>query len=541
MGAISEYLEKRATWQQGGSPQTPQYWVRKMFGAAETSSGIQVDEDKALSYSAIWAAINIISGALGFLPMKIYRRKGSDKELDAKHSSYKLLHDRPNPYMDALTFRELLQGHVLTWGNGYAEIERDGGGRALALWPLLPNRVEPQVTESGHIRYKVTLKNGGTAYLPYVNCLHIKGLSFDGIKGYSVIHYARESVAFGLAAEKYGAAFFGNDSRPGGVLEHPKTLSKPAQARLKESWEQDHRSLDDKHRVEVLEEGMKWHQIGIPPEEAQFLQTRKFEVADVARWYTIPLHMLAEMDKATFSNIEHQGIEFVTWTLAKWLKRWELECSYKLLRQDEQPTHFFEFLVDALLRGDTKSRYEAYKIARTGGFFSINDIRRKENMNSIEGGDTYLEPLNYKPVGAPWPAAAPKGTRNTIAVRELLEHTWERILTKEANALRKTLKKPESFGSRVEEFYSKFIEHIQSVFEPVVRAYLETEDEKALMEKVAGEYVARHRQAIGALVEGENGDELEGRVCSVLLGWETQEPLMMADIILQERAKTLTA
>lgn len=533
MGAICNFLERRATWQQGGSPQTPQYWVRKMFGVTGTSSGIQVDEDKALSYSALWAAVNIISGAIGFLPMKIYRRRGDDKELDTNHPSYKLLHDRPNPYMDALTFRELLQGHVLTWGNGYAEIERDGGGRAIALWPLLPNRVEPEVSDNNRIRYKVTLKDGGTVYLTYTNILHIKGLGFDGIKGYSVIHYSQESIAFGLAAEKYGAAFFGNDSRPGGVLEHPKQLKKPAQDRLKESWEQDHRSLDNKHRVAILEEGMKWHQVGIPPEEAQFLQTRKFEVADVARWYTIPLHMLAELDRATFSNIEHQGIEFVTWTLTKWLKRWELECGYKLLRQDEQPTHFFEFLVDALLRGDTKNRYDAYRIGRIGGFLSINDIRRKENMNSVKGGDTYLEPLNYKPVGEPWPAAAPKAARNIIAVRELLEHTWERVLTKETNALKKALKKPESFGDRADDFYNKFIEHLQIVFEPVLRAYLEAGKEKALVGKIAGEYVARHRQAIKDLLDGENGDDLEARIYPVLLGWEMQEPLMMADALLR--------
>lgn len=534
MGAITEFLERRATWITGGSPQTPQYWVKKLFGVTESKSGIQIDEDIALTYSAVWAAVNIIAGAIGFLPLKTYRRRGDDRELDIRHRAYKLMHDRPNPFMDALTFRETLQGHCLTWGNGYAEIQRDGAFNPLALWPLLPNRVEPQVIDGKTVQYKVTLPDGGTVYLPYINVLHIKGLGFDGIKGYSVIRYSNESIAFGLAAEQYGAGFFGNDSRPGGVLEHPQSLSKEAQERLTESWEAKHQALSKKHRVAILEEGMKWHQIGIPPEEAQFLQTRKFQVADVARWYQIPLHFLSELDKATFSNIEHQGIEFVTFTLARWLKRWELECNYKLLKTAEYPTHFFEFLVDALLRGDIKTRYDAYRLGRIGGFLSINDIRKKENMNTVDGGDTYLEPLNYKPAGEPWPEPKPgSSVSRRLSERELLEHTWERILTKEARALRTAIKKPESFGSRAEEFYGKLAEHLETVFEPVLRG-LNLDGDNGFVKKMAGDYVTRHSQAIRKMLDGENRDNLEQRLGNILVGWETLEPLTMADVLMKE-------
>ena len=531
MGAITEFLESRATWITGGSPQTPQYWVKKLFGVTESKSGLQVDEDIALTYSAVWAAVNIIAGAIGYLPLKVYRRRGNDRELDTKHRASFLMHDRPNPYMDALTFRETLQGHVLTWGNSYAEIQRDGGFNPVALWPLLPNRVEPQVKD-GRIQYKVTLPDGGTAYLPYINMLHVKGLGFDGIKGYSVIHYAREGVAFGLAAEQYGSGFFGNDSRPGGVLEHPQSLTQQAQDRLKENWESEHKPLEKKHRIAILEEGMKWHQTGIPPEEAQFLQTRKFQVTEVARWYQIPPHFLSELDKATFSNIEHQGIEFVSLTLARWLKRWELECNFKLLKTSEYSTHFFEFLVDALLRGDIKTRYEAYRLGRIGGSLSINDIRRKENMNTVKGGNTYLEPLNYKPTGAPWPEPKQGSSiRRALSERELLEHTWEWILTKEANALRKAMKRPESFGSRAEDFYNKLTEHLEVVFGPVLSGL--NLDDNGYVKKMAGEYVTRHRQAIRKILDGENGENLEQRLSSILVGWETTEPLEMADILLQ--------
>ena len=236
MGAICDLLEKRATWLTGGNPQSPQYWVKKLFGALETSTGIEVDEDRALTYSAVWAAINIISGAVGFLPFLVYKRNKNNRERQPEHPVYKLLHDRPNPYMDALTFQETLQGHVLSWGNAYAEIERGGDTKPKYLWPLLPNRTKAEVVNNT-LRFEVRDKDGKIRYLPYENVLQIKGFGFDGITGYSVINYAAESLAFGLAAEKYGAKFFGNNASPGGVLEHPETLSDKALDHLKEQWE----------------------------------------------------------------------------------------------------------------------------------------------------------------------------------------------------------------------------------------------------------------------------------------------------------------
>lgn len=515
MGAICDLFERRATWTTGGNPQTPQYWLKKLFGAIETSTGIEIDEDRALTYSAVWAAVNIISGAIGFLPFIVYRRNGKAKDREPSHPVYKLLHDRPNPYMDALTLRETIQGHVLTWGNGYAEIERDNAAQPINIWPLLPNKTKPDVMDSGRLRYEITDKNGKINYLPYENVLHIKGLSFDGIKGYSVIHYAAESLSCGLAAEKYGAKFFGNNASPGGVLEAPEMLSDKAYNRLKEDWENQHKGLDNAHRVSILEEGTKWHEIGIPPEDAQFLETRKFGVSDVARWFSIPPHMLAELERATFSNIENQGIMFVTYTLAKWLRRWEHDCNYKLFSAQEYAHYFTEFLVEGLLRGDTKSRYTSYQLAINSGWMSRNEAREKENMNPVDGLDEFLQPMNMSPVGSPMGAGS---------MRELIEETWRRILKKEVNALRIAMKRPERFVSRMERFYEKHTEHVRKVLGPVLRAG----GNGFNIDQLCHDYINGHRNMLMSALNDKK------EIGPVLADWQENEPPRLAAVIMNK-------
>ena len=379
------------------SPRNPSYWVQKLFGGGqETAAGMQVDEDTALKYSAVWAAVNIISGAVGFLPLPVYRRKDEGKEKVPAHPVYRLLHDRPNGLMTAQIFRETLQAHILTWGNGYAEIERNGAGKPVALWPLLPNRVQvdEDKLEAGNLIWKVSHPQKADVFIPDENMLRIPGLGFDGIVGYSVIEYARESIGLGMGAERFGSAFFGNGATIGNVLEHPAKLSDDAAKRLKESIKDKYSGPNNAHRTLVLEEGMKWKPLGFTQKDAQFLETRKHQVTDIARWFQIPPHMIGDLERATFDNIEHQGIEFVTWTLARWLKRWEHECNFKLFSEAEQRTLFVEFLVDALLRGDTQTRYEAYGSAIEKGWMSRNEVRVKENMNKEEGLDEFLTPMN---------------------------------------------------------------------------------------------------------------------------------------------------
>lgn len=388
---------KRARVIGSSNPQNPAYWVQKFFGGGQsTSAGVQVDESTALKFSPVWAAVNIISGAVGFLPLPVYQRTDKGKEKVHAHPVYRLLHDRPNPLITAQVFREALQAHLLTWGNAYAEIERNGAGRPIALWPITPDRVLPDQDrlKDGVLVWKVSHSTKPDVFIPDENMLHIPGLGFDGIVGYSVIQHASESIGLGMGAETFGSTFFGNGATVGNVLEHPGKLSEDARKNLAKSIKDKYSGPQNAHRTLILEEDMKWKPLGFTQKDSQFLETRKFQINDIARWFQIPPHMIGDLERATFDNIEHQGIEFVTWTLARWLKRWESECNYKLFSQSDQQTHFAEFLVDALLRGDTKTRYESYGIAVEKGWMNRNEVRERENMNRQEGLDKFLTPMN---------------------------------------------------------------------------------------------------------------------------------------------------
>jgi len=318
----------------------------------------------------------------------------------------------------------------LLWGNAYVHIELNGAGRPIALCPLMPNKVEPKVVEiSGEkiLVYEVQ-QAGPTTHIFYDEILHIPGLGWNGLKGYPVIRYCAENFGLGLSAEKHSANFFGNDSTPTGLLKTEQALNKETKDLIEKQWKEKHSGLDKKFDIAVLHSGLEYQQIGIPAKDAQLIEARKFGVNDISRWFQIPAHFLSDLEKATFSNIEHQGIEFVVWTLAKWLKKWEQESDYKLFSAAERQRYYTEFNVDALLRGDIGARYRAYAIGREKGWLSANDIREKENMNPIEGGDTYLEPLNMQPVGS-------KPEDNSRSYDILYEDTWSRIVKKEVNAL----------------------------------------------------------------------------------------------------------
>jgi len=333
------------------------------------------------------------------LPLPIYRRLADGgKERAQDHYLYPLLHDQPNEEMSAYVFRETMMGHLTTWGNAYAEIEIDGAGRVTGLWPLRPDRMTVK-RENGELVYYYDLGKGQDKRMPAWQVFHIPALGFDGLVGYNPIRMQRQAVGLAMSAEEYGGRLFANDATPGAVLEHPGSLTPDAQKNLRESIEARHQGASKSHRLMVLEEGMSWKQMGLPPEDAQFLQTRRFQVVDIARWYRIPPHMLGDLERATFSNIEHQSLEFVVHTIRPWLVRWEQAITSQLLLPRERATYFAEHLVDGLLRGDIQSRYQAYATARQNGWMSANDVRRLENMNPIDDGDMYLMPLNMIPVG----------------------------------------------------------------------------------------------------------------------------------------------
>ena len=369
-----------------------------LFG--RTTSGKPVNERTAMQTTAVYACVRILAEAVASLPLHVYEyQDDGGKKLVHDHPLYYLLHDEPNPEMTSFVFRETLMSHLLIWGNAYAQIIRDGAGRVLGLYPLLPDKMEVQRNDRGNIYYVYSrnsdenpmFKEYGNIKLKAEDVLHIPGLGFDGLIGYSPIAMAKNAVGMTLACEEYGASFFANGANPGGVLEHPGVLKDPSKVR--ESWNSVYRGVNNAHKIAVLEEGMKYQQIGIPPEEAQFLETRKFQINEIARLYRIPPHMVGDLDKSSFSNIEQQSLEFVKYTLDPWVIRWEQSLQRSLLLPGEKGKYFIKLNVDGLLRGDYQSRMNGYAVGRQNGWFSANDIREMENMNPIpdeEGGNLYL-------------------------------------------------------------------------------------------------------------------------------------------------------
>lgn len=369
-----------------------------LFG--RTTSGKPVNERTAMQTTAVYACVRILAEAVASLPLHVYEyQDDGGKKLVHDHPLYYLLHDEPNPEMTSFVFRETLMSHLLIWGNAYAQIIRDGAGRALGLYPLLPDKMDVQRDDKGNIYYVYSrnseenpmFKEYGDIKLKAEDVLHIPGLGFDGLIGYSPIAMAKNAVGMTLACEEYGASFFANGANPGGVLEHPGVLKDPSKVR--ESWNSVYRGVNNAHKIAVLEEGMKYQQIGIPPEEAQFLETRKFQINEIARLYRIPPHMVGDLDKSSFSNIEQQSLEFVKYTLDPWVIRWEQSLQRSLLLPGEKGKYFIKLNVDGLLRGDYQSRMNGYAVGRQNGWFSANDIREMENMNPIpdeQGGNLYL-------------------------------------------------------------------------------------------------------------------------------------------------------
>lgn len=458
---LTEKIMSRFGYEKRSTTSNPAQWfIDWVTGGREVSSGVHVNEKVALEYTPFWDAVRIISGTIASLPFIVYRRTAGGRDRVPNHIIYELMHNRPNEYMDAITFIETRQAHVLTYGNGYAEIQRNGAGKPIALWPLLPDRTFRMISDSGMPYYEVRPQKGGTVQLPDYNVLHIKGLGFDGYTGYPVVTYHRESIGYGIAVKEFGGRFFGNDASPGGVLEHPGALSPQARKNIEESWNNAHKGLSQSHRMQIFEEGMKWVKTGIDPEQAQALEVQKYTVDDCSRIFSIPPHKLGSMDRATFSNIEEQNIDFVTSTMLYWFRKWEQECNYKLLMPTERKTMFCEILAEGLLRGRTITRYNAYNIGRNAGFLSVNDVRRMENMNSIgEKGDIYLEPLNMKPAGTETPPKSNEGFMRK-AHRDLILSQWLRLI-----------KKQNSINQKNPNFYEKQRDYARTILYEPATAY----------------------------------------------------------------------
>jgi HK97 family phage portal protein len=352
-----------------------------------------------MRYTAVQACVRVLAETIADLPMPVYKRLKPRGKQRITHPVGELLQLRPNPYMTAFTFRELLVTHLALWGNCYAEIETNERGETVGLWPIPPWRIEHMETQDGAPYFRVTAeKTGIQRNLPYYAVLHIPGLGFDGKKGISVIAWARQALELGLAAEQFGVEFFENGMNTGAIVTHPETLSPEAFERLRKSLTENYEGLGKSHRMMLLEEGMSFAKNTIPPNDAQFLETRKFQILEIARIFRVPPHMLGDLERATFSNIEQQSIDFLTYTIQPWLSRIEQAMNYQLFTVLERKRIYVEHLIEGKLRGDSAARAAFYTAMFNIGVYSQNDIREKENENPIEGGDRYLVPLNMVPV-----------------------------------------------------------------------------------------------------------------------------------------------
>ena len=392
MGIFSGLFKSRDKPQ--NSYDSPSYTY--FFG--RSNAGKRVTDRTALQHIAVYACVRVLSEAIAQLPLHVYKYNDKGKERVPQHPLYFLLHDQPNPEMTSFVFRETLMSHLLIYGNAYAQIIRNGRGDVLGLYPLMPDKMKVDRDEKNRLIYiysrydeaNPNLKEQGDIILYADEVLHIPGLGFDGLVGYSPIALAKNAIGISIACEEYGASFFGNNANPSGVLEHPGVIKNPD--KLRDAW---HRAYGGKnsHKVAVLEEGVKFTPISIPNNEAQFLETRKFQIEEIARMYRVPLHMIGDLDHATFSNVEHLSLDFVKYSLDPWIVRWEQSLQKALLSDSEKGQYFVKFNVDGLLRGDYASRMQGYSIGIQNGFLCPNDVRELEDMNLIpeeKGGFTYM-------------------------------------------------------------------------------------------------------------------------------------------------------
>lgn len=506
MGIISSIVEKRAS----STLAKPKQWLVDLLGGNKSIVGIRVDEKTALTYSAFFCGVKIYAETIAQLPLHLYERVDHRNKRKAINKRlYFLLHNQPNPEMTSFVYKETAQQHVLLWGNHYANIEWRADGEPAALWPLNPAKTIPRRNpKTKKIEYEVTLPDGEMRILKASEVFHLPGMGWNGLMGFSVLRLARESIGLGLATEEFGARFFANGAHPGGIIEYPGKLSDEAFERYKRDARKEYSGLSKSHRLMILEEGLKYHQTGIPPEDAQFLETRKFQIEEIARWLNLPPHMLKNLDRATFSNIEQQSTEFVTFSLAPWMIRWEQQLDKDLLIGKEKQKYYVKFNFKGLLRGDSQARAEFYNRMFQMGAFSPNDILELEDQNTFSGGDTRYVPLNMIPVEAENPKIGDKNRsekqkelrelrmKRSVAIRgnvakrykKLLKKASDKIVNLEIEAVRgksgEELKNRSAgnFESWLEEYYESFSGEIKSELGPVIQVFAEEIAERAAEE-----------------------------------------------------------
>ena len=370
----------------------PDAWLTTALTGGTSYSGKSVTPDNSMELIPVYSAVSLLAGAVGSIPLKVYKDIDNARATAEDYVQWELLHDNPNPEMAADEVWEMVTAHLLLWGNAFLAKERNKNGQVTALWPLKPSRCAVG-REAGKRFFSVD--NNGKRYTEK-DILHIRGLGLDGIVGLSPIQLARQSLGKDLALEEFGGRFWSNSAHPQGVLEHPNKLNEEAAGRLKAAWHDAHGGLAKSSKIAVLEEGMSWKATGMPLEDAQFIETQKFSLLQIALLFRVPPHMIGAQvgDSMTYATVEGQSIDFVRWSLRRWLKR--IEGSLKRDQGILKPVKglYAEFLTDDLLRGETKSRYEAYAEGIGSRFLTVNEVRAKENMPPVPGGDDFTGKVN---------------------------------------------------------------------------------------------------------------------------------------------------
>nr|WP_278429845.1 phage portal protein [Brevibacillus laterosporus] len=386
----------RSLFQNESDLQNPKDWLVNLLGGSTTYSGERVTGDTALLNSNVYTCASILGGDIGKLPIQIFTRKGGRIERDRNHPVTNLLGIRPNPYMSAYTFKELLQVHLMLWGNAYALIDWGWDGRPQALWPLNPSLTEVTTDlNTGEVWYITTLTNGEQRKIPWFDVLHVKAISKTGLKGISPISVIREKLGIQQASDKFIGAFYANGTTSRGILKVPDILQPEAKDRTREEWQKLNSGLNNAHKVAILDGGLDYQSLGMPLKDAEFIETQKFGIGEIAKIYKIPPHKLGQLDRATFSNIEHQSIEYVKNTLQPIITNWEQEIDYKLFTSKERKQYYSKFNVESELRGDSQSRAQYYKDMVSISAITFNEVREKENQNGYgEIGDRPIIPLN---------------------------------------------------------------------------------------------------------------------------------------------------
>ncbi len=498
-------------------------------GMGPTPTGLTITPENALNVTTVFQAIRFLSFMVASLPLITYQKIGDDRQRATKHPVYFLLHDQPNDEMTSFDLISLMASHVFGRGNGLAEIVFNSSGQIESLWPLRVDRVELVRNVNYELRYIVQLPerfNSEKRVLRPEQVWHWRGLTKEGLWGLSVLSMHRNAVALARATEEYGGAYFGNGAEPGVVLKHPGTIDDDVYDRITESWEQAHMGLNQAHRAAILEEGMSIEKIGFNPQDSQFLDTRKFQVIEIARMFGIPPHLLFELTNATFTNIEHQSLEFLIYHLRPWLVNFEQQIKRSLFLDRERKSGYYsEFLVDAIERGDLSTRFTAYVSGLGNGIFTINDVLRKENQNTIgEMGDRRFVPMNMAVLGKdgmPIPSVnQPKNPPTAAREKELEDlperrnpmfkplflDAAERILKRETNELTSVLKRFEGRSEKLtawcEEFYKRdYPEFIQLVIAPLVRAQLISDEQ---MRSFIESYCTRRGEEFSGLIAGDH-------------------------------------